>query len=41
LRGRQVPHAAWNLGEIARLHGLISLVPLALLWIVAALLLAL
>jgi len=37
LRGRQYPHAAWNLGEIAGLHGLWSLVPLALVWLAAAL----
>jgi hypothetical protein len=36
LRGHQVPHAAWNLGEVAGLRGLWSLVPLALIWIVAA-----
>jgi hypothetical protein len=39
LRGHQVPHAAWNLGEVAGLHGHLSLVPLILLWIVAAVLL--
>jgi hypothetical protein len=36
LRGRQVPHAAWNLGEIAGLHGHLSLVPLELMWAAAA-----
>ena len=36
LRGNQVPHAAWNLGEIAGLHGHMSLVPLGLVWAVAA-----
>jgi hypothetical protein len=36
LRGNQVPHASWNLGEIAGLHGLPSLLPLALMWLVAA-----
>jgi hypothetical protein len=35
LRGNQVPHASWNLGEIAGLHGLPSLLPLALMWLVA------
>jgi hypothetical protein len=39
LRGNQVPHAAWNLGEIAGLHGHMSLVPLGLVWAAAALLL--
>jgi hypothetical protein len=39
LRGNQVPHASWNLGEIAGLHGLTSLLPLAFVWIVAAALL--
>jgi hypothetical protein len=39
LRGGQIPHAAWNLGEVAGLHGLISLAPLGLVWIVAAVLL--
>jgi hypothetical protein len=36
LRGHQVPHAAWNLGEIAGLHGHMSLVPLGLVWAAAA-----
>jgi hypothetical protein len=37
LRGGQVPHASWNLGEIAGLHGLASLVPLGVIWLAAAL----
>jgi hypothetical protein len=37
MRGNQIPHAAWNLGEIAHLHGHASLVPLAAVWIAAAL----
>jgi hypothetical protein len=41
LRGNQVPHAAWNLGEIAGLHGHLSLVPLGLVWAAAAWLLLL
>jgi hypothetical protein len=41
LRGRGDPHAAWNLGELAGLHGLPSLVPLALVWAVAIVLLLL
>ena len=36
LRGGGDPHAAWNLGELAGLHGLPSLLPLAVVWIVAA-----
>jgi hypothetical protein len=36
LRGGGDPHAAWNLGEIAGLHGLPSLLPLAVVWVVAA-----
>jgi hypothetical protein len=41
LRGHRVPHAAWNLGELAGLRGLWSLLPLFALWgaIVAVLLL--
>ncbi|MCC7416675.1 MAG: hypothetical protein IT176_05985 [Acidobacteria bacterium] len=39
LRGGTIPHAAWNLGEIAGLHGLASLLPLAAVWVLAALLL--
>jgi hypothetical protein len=35
LRGGGNPHAAWNLGEVAGLHGLASLVPLALVWLTA------
>ena len=41
LRGGVEPHAAWNLGEIAGLHGLASLGPLALMWAAAAVLLLL
>lgn len=41
LRGGGDPHAAWNLGEIAGLHGLISLLPLLAVWAAAALLLLL
>jgi hypothetical protein len=36
LRGGGDPHAAWNLGELAGLRGLPSLLPLATIWIVAA-----
>jgi hypothetical protein len=36
LRGHQMPHAAWNLGEIAGLHGLPSLLPLMVIWAAAA-----
>lgn len=39
LRGRTIPHAAWNLGEIAGLRGLGSLLPLAAIWIAAFVLL--
>jgi hypothetical protein len=39
LRGGRIPHAAWNLGEVAGLHGHASLIPLLLVWIVAAVLL--
>ena len=35
MRGNQIPHAAWNLGEIAGLHGWASLVPLGLVWLAA------
>ncbi|MCU1385685.1 MAG: hypothetical protein JWL71_4382 [Acidobacteria bacterium] len=35
LRGGGDPHAAWNLGEIAGLRGLPSLLPLALVWVLA------
>ncbi len=38
MRGRQMPHAAWNLGELAGLPGLASLLPLAFLWLAALLL---
>ena len=41
LRGGGDAHAAWNLGEIAGLHGLISLLPLLAVWATAALLLLL
>jgi hypothetical protein len=41
LRGGTIPHAAWNLGEIAGLHGRASLLPLAAIWIAAAALLLL
>jgi hypothetical protein len=37
MRGNQIPHAAWNLGEIAGLHGWASLVPLGLVWVAALL----
>lgn len=39
LRGRTIPHASWNLGEIAGLRGLASLVPLAFVWLVAGIVL--
>ena len=35
LRGGGDPHAAWNLGEIAGLHGLPSLLPLLVIWVFA------
>jgi hypothetical protein len=41
LRGGGDPHAAWNLGELAGLRGLPSLLPLASIWIAAAVLLLL
>jgi hypothetical protein len=41
LRGGGDPHAAWNLGELGGLHGLPSLLPLALVWAVAIVLLLL
>lgn len=41
LRGGGDSHAAWNLGEIAGLHGLISLLPLLAVWVIAALVLLL
>lgn len=34
LRGNQIPHAAWNLGEVAGLHGKTSLIPLLIAWAV-------
>jgi hypothetical protein len=36
LRGGGDPHAAWNLGELAGLRGLPSLLPLAVIWAIAA-----
>ncbi len=39
LRGGGDPHAAWNLGELAGLRGLPSLLPLAFIWAAAAALL--
>lgn len=36
LRGGTIPHAAWNLGELAGLHGDASLLPLAVVWTAAA-----
>ncbi len=39
LRGGGDPHAAWNLGELAGLRGLSSLLPLAAIWLIAAALL--
>jgi hypothetical protein len=41
LRGGGDPHAAWNLGEIAGLRGLYSLLPLLVIWGAAACLLLL
>ena len=41
LRGHPELHAGWNLGEIAGLHGLWSLLPLGLVWLVAAIVLLL
>jgi len=41
LRGGTIPHAAWNLGELAGLHGLPSLLPLGAAWTAAGLLLLL
>ena len=41
LRGGGDPHAAWNLGEIAGLRGLSSLLPLACTWAAAIILLLL
>jgi hypothetical protein len=39
MRGHQIPHAAWNLGEIAGLQGHASLLPLGAVWIAGGLLL--
>jgi hypothetical protein len=39
LRHNPLNHAAWNLGEVMKLHGLYSLVPLAVAWVIAAMLL--
>jgi hypothetical protein len=39
LRGGGDPHAAWNLGELAGLRGLPSLLPLLFIWVAAAVLL--
>ena len=39
LRGGGDPHAAWNLGELAGLRGLPSLLPLAVIWVIAVALL--
>jgi hypothetical protein len=42
LRGADAePHAAWNLGEIAGLRGLPSLLPLLVIWVFAIALLRL
>ena len=41
MRGNRIPHAAWNLGEIAGLRGHASLVPLGVVWAGGALLLVL
>jgi hypothetical protein len=35
MRGNRVPHAAWNLGELAGLRGRASLLPLVVVWIAA------
>jgi hypothetical protein len=35
LRGNPALHAGWNLGEVAGLHGRLSLLPLGLVWAVA------
>jgi hypothetical protein len=32
-------HVSWNLGELMKLHGLVSLLPLAVVWLIAAFLL--
>ena len=39
MRHHPSAHAAWNLGELVGLHGLVSLLPLLALWCLAALLL--
>jgi hypothetical protein len=39
LRDNPSQHAAWNLGQIAGLHGHTSLLPLGAIWIAAAALL--
>jgi hypothetical protein len=41
LRGHRELHAGWNLGQLAGLEGLPSLLPLGLLWLVTALVLLL
>ena len=41
LRGHPELHAGWNLGELAGLHGLPSLLPLGVVWLVAAVVLLL
>ena len=41
LRGHQLPHAAWNLGEVVGLSGLWSLIPLVAMWAAVAILLVL
>ena len=38
MRGHQIPHASWNLGELVGLQGLTSLLPLALVWAAAIIL---
>jgi hypothetical protein len=35
LRGNPALHAAWNLGQLAGLHGRLSLLPLGVVWVVA------
>jgi hypothetical protein len=35
IRGGGDPHAAWNLGELAGLRGLSSLLPLVFFWVLA------
>jgi hypothetical protein len=32
LRGRSIPHDAWNLGELMGMRGLPSLAPLVIIW---------